>query len=217
MAGFDPATGEIDELRSRVDQLEEERDQLAHALESRIVIEQAKGILAERYHVTVEDAFLLLRRSARSARVRIHDLAADVVRQPQTPAAVTRGLARDTRLRTAAIRERSEATAEAHARLVTRLTAQTAVDRPTARVRVTSRADAVELAARLAGYRWYLIVPDEQHWEVVVEYSGSASELPRDLRERICDWLAARSLASARIRLGDLEVAVDASGQRLGT
>lgn len=112
MRPFDPTGVQVEELNDLVEQLITERDQLAHALESRIVIEQAKGMLAERYKVTIEDAFLLLRKSARSARVRIHDLAADVVRGPETPQAVLRGLARDSRLRAAAIRERNEAMAE---------------------------------------------------------------------------------------------------------
>jgi AmiR/NasT family two-component response regulator len=59
--------------------------QLQEALDSRIVIEQAKGILAERYRIDVEDAFRLLRRTARSNRMRIHDLAARVIGSPTTP------------------------------------------------------------------------------------------------------------------------------------
>jgi hypothetical protein len=173
-------------------------------------------VLAERYDLSVEDAFLLLRKSARSARVRIHDLAADVVRSPETPQAVRRGMARDSRLRAAALRERTEATAERTEAL--RSTAAEQVDRlskwtnrPTARVRVTSRSDAVDLAARLSGYRWYLIVPDEEHWEVVVEFAGPPTELPKDLHDRVHDWLAARSLPSTRVRLGDTEFELNGS------
>jgi hypothetical protein len=59
--------------------------QLQEALDSRIVIEQAKGILAERYGIDVEDAFRLLRRAARSNRIRIHDLAKRVIASPTTP------------------------------------------------------------------------------------------------------------------------------------
>jgi ANTAR domain len=53
--------------------------QLQSALESRIVIEQAKGILAERYSVTPDEAFEVLRRDARSRRMRLHDLALGTV------------------------------------------------------------------------------------------------------------------------------------------
>jgi ElaB/YqjD/DUF883 family membrane-anchored ribosome-binding protein len=210
MAVPDTAAGEIEELRDRVDHLTQERDQLVQALQSRIVIEQAKGMLAERYKLMIEDAFLLLRKSARSARVRIHDLAADVVRSPETPQAVLRGMARDSCLRAAAIRERNEALVERSAALHEKYAEQVDRfawrDRRTARVRVTSRSDAVDLAARLSGYRWYLIVPDAEHWEVVVEFAGAPSELPRELHVRIDEWLRARTLPSARIRLGETEI-----------
>ena len=164
------------ELQEQIEALTTERDQLLEALESRIVmIEQAKGVLAERFRLTVGDAFLLLRRSARTARVKIHDLAREIVSSRDTPPAVPRAMARDSRLRAAAMRERTEATAETtermharHSEQVDRLNQQ--LDRPTARVRVTNRSDALELAAWLGSYRWYLIAPDEEHWEVVIEH-----------------------------------------------
>ena len=53
--------------------------QLETALTSRIVIEQAKGVLAERHGIGVNEAFERLRRAARSERRRIHELAAEVV------------------------------------------------------------------------------------------------------------------------------------------
>jgi ANTAR domain len=105
------STGDT-ELAELVDRLTEERDQLAYALETRIVIEQAKGMLAERYGLSVGDAFLLLRQSARSAQMKIHLLAEQVVTSPTSPQAIVRGLARDSRWRAAAMRERNEATTE---------------------------------------------------------------------------------------------------------
>jgi len=207
---------DVDELRELVERLDAERHQLAHALESRIVIEQAKGILAERYRLSVADAFLLLRKSARSARIRIHELAADVVRDPTTPQTVLRGMASDSRLRAIAMRERTELSAAANeqvraasAEQFDRIAQWT--QRPTARVRVASRSDAVDLAARLGGYRWYLIVPDEEHWEVVVEFAGPPTELPPELRERVVDWLAVRGLPSAQVRLGETELSLEPS------
>jgi hypothetical protein len=53
--------------------------QLEAALLSRIVIEQAKGILAERHGVGVDEAFELLRGSARSGQRKIHELAEEIV------------------------------------------------------------------------------------------------------------------------------------------
>jgi hypothetical protein len=108
----DPTGLQVDELGKRLEQLTTERDQLVHALESRIVIEQAKGVLAERYGLPIDDAFLLLRRSARSARVKIHQLADEVVHTRETPQAVVRGLAGDSKLPAAAMRERTEASDE---------------------------------------------------------------------------------------------------------
>lgn len=40
-------------------------DQLSHALDSRVTIEQAKGIIAEQAHIPVDDAFTVLRAHAR--------------------------------------------------------------------------------------------------------------------------------------------------------
>lgn len=54
-------------------------EQLQHALETRIVIEQAKGVLAERFGCDAETAFEILRRAARTNRRKLHDLAREVV------------------------------------------------------------------------------------------------------------------------------------------
>jgi AmiR/NasT family two-component response regulator len=61
------------------------RAQLESALRSRIVIEQAKGILAERYRLDVAHAFTLLRRAARSNNRKLRDLATEVVASSTTP------------------------------------------------------------------------------------------------------------------------------------
>jgi AmiR/NasT family two-component response regulator len=66
----------------------ERRAQLEQALRTRIVIEQAKGVLAERFTLDVEEAFELLRKAARSHRIKIHALAAEVVQSRETPHAI---------------------------------------------------------------------------------------------------------------------------------
>lgn len=55
-------------------------DQLQRALDSRIEIEQAKGVLAERHGTDVAAAFQRLRAHARRTNQRLHDVAAAVVR-----------------------------------------------------------------------------------------------------------------------------------------
>ncbi|MDQ1040498.1 GAF domain-containing protein [Streptomyces sp. V3I8] len=54
--------------------------QLEAALESRIVIEQAKGVLASRLDVDVEEAFVRLRGLARSRQQKLTELAAQIAR-----------------------------------------------------------------------------------------------------------------------------------------
>jgi len=54
-------------------------EQLETALRSRILIEQAKGVLAERLHLDMAEAFTLLRNGARSRNRRLSDLAQAVV------------------------------------------------------------------------------------------------------------------------------------------
>lgn len=76
------------ELRVRLEALQRENGQLREALTSRIVIEQAKGVLVERFRLDVDQAFELLRRSARSEQQRIHDLAAEIVDTRRSPARI---------------------------------------------------------------------------------------------------------------------------------
>jgi transcriptional regulator with GAF, ATPase, and Fis domain len=53
--------------------------QLQRALDSRVSIEQAKGVLAERAHISVEDAFAIIRAYARAHNQRLADVAGEVV------------------------------------------------------------------------------------------------------------------------------------------
>jgi GAF domain-containing protein len=54
-------------------------DQLNHALNSRIVIEQAKGMIAEREGVNMDQAFATLRNHARNHNLRLVIVAQDVI------------------------------------------------------------------------------------------------------------------------------------------
>ncbi|HEY2223188.1 GAF and ANTAR domain-containing protein [Actinomycetospora sp.] len=54
-------------------------EQLQAALQSRVIIEQAKGVLAERGHIELDDAFSRLRVHARNTGQRLADLARGVV------------------------------------------------------------------------------------------------------------------------------------------
>jgi transcriptional regulator with GAF, ATPase, and Fis domain len=54
-------------------------EQLQFALTSRVIIEQAKGVLAERCGVDVGDAFAMLRKHARNNNLRLADVAKGVV------------------------------------------------------------------------------------------------------------------------------------------
>ena len=55
--------------------------QLQQALSSRVTIEQAKGVLSERRGITVDEAFDVLRKHARSHNLRLSDLAKEVARR----------------------------------------------------------------------------------------------------------------------------------------
>jgi len=94
---FDTITGALDEGKLRIGQaladvatigLLQHRalhrrdvltEQLQTALNSRVLIEQAKGVLAERLHVDVAEAFALLRHGARNRNRRLSELAQAIV------------------------------------------------------------------------------------------------------------------------------------------
>lgn len=67
------------EANARLQALQREVDQLRTALATRIVIEQAKGMLAERLDCHVDEAFERLRRETRNRRIKLHRAAAAVV------------------------------------------------------------------------------------------------------------------------------------------
>jgi GAF domain-containing protein len=65
-------------------------DQLRSALSSRVIIEQAKGVLAQHSGLSMDRAFELLRRYARDHRLRLADVAADVATRTLTPNTIRR-------------------------------------------------------------------------------------------------------------------------------
>jgi hypothetical protein len=72
------AAGETGRLRATVSQLE-------HALATRIRVEQAIGVLAERHRIKPRQAFEQLREAARSRGRKVIDIAGDVVASATNP------------------------------------------------------------------------------------------------------------------------------------
>lgn len=59
-------------------------EQLQSALNSRVIIEQAKGVIAERRQLDMDQSFTLLRSTARSSNRRLSDLARAIVDRSET-------------------------------------------------------------------------------------------------------------------------------------
>jgi hypothetical protein len=76
---LDEALAQIEQLRELAASLIDRNAQLQRALDSRIVIEQAKGIISGRFGLDVDEAFEHLRRASRNNRLPLHRLAAGVV------------------------------------------------------------------------------------------------------------------------------------------
>jgi AmiR/NasT family two-component response regulator len=69
------SAGALEELAT----LRAENLQLRDALETRVILEQAKGAISARCGVSPEDAFEMMRGLARSQRRDIHEYAAEIV------------------------------------------------------------------------------------------------------------------------------------------
>jgi GAF domain-containing protein len=74
----DMATGYIINVRT-LSESERTTAQLQHALDSRVLVEQAKGILAERHGIATAAAFERLRAHARERNSKVHDVAQAVI------------------------------------------------------------------------------------------------------------------------------------------
>lgn len=81
-AGMEPGTEEALRL------VELRVAQLQHALDARIIVEQAKGVLAERYELSPSEAWELIRLAARGQRVKVHSLSEDVLESRHTPESI---------------------------------------------------------------------------------------------------------------------------------
>lgn len=77
----------------RIQQQQEVVAQLEHALDSRVLIEQAKGFLAATEHISIAEAFERMRRHARSHEIKLAAVAAAVVDGSEWPTLPTSGRA----------------------------------------------------------------------------------------------------------------------------
>ena len=69
-------------------------DNLQAALDSRAVIDQAKGILIERYKLTPDQSFQLLARASMHANRKVRDIAEELVRTGELPVVAPRSVSR---------------------------------------------------------------------------------------------------------------------------
>jgi hypothetical protein len=81
----DEAMAALGRLMAVTEATLERRAQLEHALQSRVAIEQAKGVLAERYGMGAEQAFEVIRHAARAQRMKLHDLVRSIRPGEPTP------------------------------------------------------------------------------------------------------------------------------------
>jgi AmiR/NasT family two-component response regulator len=80
---------EMDRLVVYADAQERKVSQLQAALDSRVIIEQAIGILAERFDLPFEDAFEVLRAAARNSRREVRAVAEELRAFRETPLAIS--------------------------------------------------------------------------------------------------------------------------------
>jgi AmiR/NasT family two-component response regulator len=78
---------------ARIAELEKENEQLRHGLASRIVIEQAKGVLVERLDLPPSDVFDLIRSASRRSGIKLHDLCTEILKSRVTPELIEQQIA----------------------------------------------------------------------------------------------------------------------------
>lgn len=81
-AGTPDPAGDLTAMRNRIRFYRTRAEQLQYALDHRLPIEQAKGVLAERYQIDIDSAFELLRSFCRNNNMKIHDVARTLIEQP---------------------------------------------------------------------------------------------------------------------------------------
>ena len=86
---------EMDRLVVYADAQERKVSQLQAALDSRVIIEQAIGILAERFDLSFEEAFEVLRAAARNSRREVRAVVEELRVSRETPLAISDVLPRD--------------------------------------------------------------------------------------------------------------------------
>jgi hypothetical protein len=88
------ATAAVGRLISVTGATMSRRAELESALRTRVAIEQAKGIVAERHGLEIDEAFEVLRGAARENRMKLHDLVRLVRPGEPDPPEVARQLER---------------------------------------------------------------------------------------------------------------------------
>jgi hypothetical protein len=84
-----PIAAEMDRLVVYADAQERKVSQLQAALDSRVIIEQAIGIVAERFDLSFADAFEVLRAAARNSRREVRAVAEELRVSRETPLAIS--------------------------------------------------------------------------------------------------------------------------------
>jgi len=100
---------EMDRLVVYADAQERKVSQLQSALDSRVIIEQAIGILAERFDLPFADAFEVLRAAARNSRREVRAVAEELRASRETPIAISDVLASEPRPQLSSVVESAEA------------------------------------------------------------------------------------------------------------
>jgi len=72
----------------------------------------------------------------------------------------------------------------------------------TIRIEAENRWDALALTRRLHCYRWHLLQPDEQRWQVCLRVENQTDlDMPDELLDVLQRWLAERRLPAALVHL----------------